>query len=101
MANKPKPTNAVKGAATEYARRAIANGKIQKNIKKDSTQLPVLRQLGIDTVQQDTNSARLAVRSAVQFAKTAGANKRQVAGAYYKGAVKGLVKGVKENLRNR
>ena len=101
MAKKLRPTNAVMGAAREYARRSITNGKVQKDIKKDTSELPALRQLRIDSVGQDTNSARLAVKSAVQFAKTAGSNKRQVATAYYTGAVKGVAKGIRENLRNR
>jgi len=101
MAKKPRPTNAVMGAAREYARRTLTNAKTQKKIKRNTSELPVLRQLRIDTIQQDTKNAGHAVKSAVQFAKTAGSNNRQIGVAYYKGAIKGVARGIKENFRNK
>ena len=101
MAKRLKPTNAVKGAAAEYGRRAVTNRSKQKKLLKDSSDLPVMRQLGIDAAEQDTSAARNSVKSAVQFASKAGASTPQIGVAYYKGAIKGVVKGAVQNLRNR
>ena len=101
MAKKIKPTNAVKGAATEYARRAITNGRTQKKLLKDKSELPVIRQLGINAAQEHTDAARGMIHSAVQFASMAGSTPPQIGRAYYKGAIKGVVKGAVQNLRNR
>jgi len=101
MAKKLKPTNAVKGAATEYAKRAVTNGSKQKKLLKDKSELPALRQLGIDAAEQDTAAARNAVKSSVQFATRAGATAPQIGVAYYKGAIKGAVKGAVQNIRNK
>jgi translation initiation factor 2B subunit (eIF-2B alpha/beta/delta family) len=101
MAKKLKPTNAVKGAAAEYARRAVTNRGKQKKLLKDTSDLPASRQLGIDAAEQDINAARNSVKSAVQFASKAGANNRQIGTAYYTGAIKGAVKGAVQNMRNR
>ena len=101
MAKKFKPTNAVKGTAAEYARRVVTNNKKQKKLLKDTSQLPVLRQLGIDAAEQDTSAANRALLSSAQFAFKAGATMPQIARAYYSGAVKGVVKGVLDNFRNK
>lgn len=101
MAKKLKPTNAVKGAATEYGRRAVTNRSKQKKLLKDRSELPAMRQLGIDAAERDTSAARNSIKSAVQFASNAGATMPQIASAYYRGAVKGVVKGAVQNMRNR
>jgi len=101
MAKKLKPTNAVKGAATEYARRAVTNRSSQKKLLKDTSELPALRQLKIDAAEQDINAARNAVKSSVQFASRAGASTPQIGVAYYKGAIKGAVKGAVQNIRGK
>jgi hypothetical protein len=101
VAKRSKPTNAVEGTAHEYARRAITNRSRQKKLLKDTTELPMMRQLQIDDAEHDTNAARKSVLSAMEFASRAGSSLPKIGVAYYKGAIKGAVKGTVENLRNK
>ena len=99
MAKKP---NAVKAAAESYANRMVTSNSTQKKIAKNTSMLPMERQMQIDQVHRDaTVLGPKSVHSAIQFAVASGVSKPKIMGSYYAGAVKGAVKGVAQNLRNR
>jgi len=102
MAKKLKPTAIVKSTAEAYAKGVMTTGRKQKKIAKDTSMLPAERQLYVDREHQVANEiAPQTVRSAIQFAAKKGVSLRKVKTAYYTGAVKGVVKGAVENMRNR
>lgn len=99
MAKKP---NAVKASAESYAKKMVTSNSTQRKIAKDTSMLPMERQMQIDKVHLDaTVLGPKSVHSAIQFAAASGVSKPKIMGSYYAGVVKGAVKGVAQNLRNR
>lgn len=98
----PKKPNAVKASAESYAKRVVTSTSKQKKIAKDTSMLPMERQMQIDQVHRDaTVLGPKSVKSAIQFAVASGVSKPKIVGSYYAGAIKGAVKGVAQNIRNR
>lgn len=99
MAKKP---NVVKASAESYAKRMVTSNSTQRKIAKDTSMLPMERQMKIDQVHRDaTVLGPKSVKSAIQFAAASGVSKPKIVGSYYAGVVKGAVKGAVQNMRNR
>jgi len=98
MANKPQ--NAVRGAARALAYETVRHGQRAQNIAKNTSNPGVLKNYEIQQDHAKTVKQREgALLSATQFAQNAGAGKLRILGAYYRGVIPGIVKGLKDNYK--
>ena len=101
MPKKPKPQNAVMGAAKSLGYETVRHGQRARDIAKDTSNPGVFNNYRIQQDRAKTVSQREgALLSATQFAQTAGAGRLRILGAYYRGVIPGIAKGLVDNYKD-